>query len=91
MTLTHTLNSIEWAKVDLKKVPHIISEEVPGPMSRDMHQRAAAIMKGYSSQVTLFPVVFEKGHGCTLTDVDGSTWIFPLGSMWLPWVTVIRK
>jgi len=32
-------------------------------------------MKGYSSQVRLFPVVFEKGHGCTLTDVDGNTYI----------------
>jgi 4-aminobutyrate aminotransferase-like enzyme len=40
-----------------------------------MHGRAAKIMKGYSSQVTLFPVVFERGHGCTLTDVDGNTFL----------------
>ena len=40
-----------------------------------MHQRAAAIMKGYSSQVKLFPVVFEKGYGCTLTDVDGNVYL----------------
>jgi 4-aminobutyrate aminotransferase-like enzyme len=32
-------------------------------------------MKGYSSQVRLFPVVFEKGHGVTLTDVDGNTYL----------------
>jgi 4-aminobutyrate aminotransferase-like enzyme len=32
-------------------------------------------MKGYSSQVKLFPVVFEKGHGVTLTDVDGNTYL----------------
>ena len=32
-------------------------------------------MKGYSSQVRLFPVCFEKGHGVTLTDVDGNTYI----------------
>jgi 4-aminobutyrate aminotransferase-like enzyme len=32
-------------------------------------------MKGYSSQVRLFPVAFEKGHGVTLTDVDGNTYI----------------
>jgi 4-aminobutyrate aminotransferase-like enzyme len=32
-------------------------------------------MVGYSSQVTLCPVVFEKGHGVTLTDVDGNTYI----------------
>ena len=24
-------SSIEWAKVDLKKVPHIVSKEVTGP------------------------------------------------------------
>jgi 4-aminobutyrate aminotransferase-like enzyme len=40
-----------------------------------MHQRAAAIMKGYSSQVRLFPVAFEKGFGCTLTDVDGNVYL----------------
>ena len=68
-------SSIEWAKVDLKKVPHIVSKEVPGPRSREMHGRAAAIMKGYSGQVNLFPVVFEKGYGCTLTDVDGNTYL----------------
>jgi len=63
---------IGWADVDLTRFPHIVTE-VPGPKSRSMHQRAARIMKGYSSQVTLCPVVFESGHGCTLTDVDGNT------------------
>ncbi len=32
-------------------------------------------MKGYSSQVLQFPVVFEKGEGNTITDVDGNTYI----------------
>ncbi len=32
-------------------------------------------MKGYSSQVKQFPVVFEKGEGNTITDVDGNTYI----------------
>jgi 4-aminobutyrate aminotransferase-like enzyme len=32
-------------------------------------------MLGYSSQVMLCPVVFAKGHGVTLTDVDGNTYI----------------
>jgi 4-aminobutyrate aminotransferase-like enzyme len=68
-------SSIEWAKVDLKKVPRIVSREVPGPQSQEMHRRAAAIMKGYSGQVKLFPVVFERGYGCTLTDVDGNTYL----------------
>ena len=54
--------------------PHIVAEP-PGPRSRQMHERASLIMKGYSSQVRLFPVVFEKGHGVTLTDVDGNTYI----------------
>jgi len=67
--------TIDWAKVDLGKVPRIVTDEVPGPKSREMHGRAAKIMKGYSSQVTLFPVVFEKGYGCTLTDVDGNTYL----------------
>ena len=40
-----------------------------------MHGRASKYMKGYSSQVRLFPVVFESGKGCTLTDVDGNTYI----------------
>lgn len=40
-----------------------------------MHARAAQYMKGYSSQVRLFPVTFEKGHGVTLTDVDGNTYL----------------
>jgi hypothetical protein len=47
MNTTYTGISIEWAKVDLKKVPHIVSQEVPGPRSQEMHRRAAAIMKGY--------------------------------------------
>jgi 4-aminobutyrate aminotransferase-like enzyme len=63
-----------WAKVDASKLPDI-KTELPGPRSREMHERAAKYMKGYSSQVQLFPVVFESGKGCTLTDVDGNTYI----------------
>ncbi len=68
-------NSIAWAKVDLNRYPQIVTTDIPGPKSREMHGRAAQIMKGYSGQVKLFPVVFEKGHGCTLTDVDGNTYL----------------
>jgi len=67
--------NIAWAKVNLKKVPHIVSRKIPGPQSRKIHNRAAKIMKGYSSQVKLFPVAFKKGHGVTLTDVDGNTYL----------------
>ncbi|PKO20513.1 MAG: aspartate aminotransferase family protein [Chloroflexi bacterium HGW-Chloroflexi-1] len=63
-----------WAKVDLDNVPRMVTP-APGPKSHEMHARAAQYMKGYSSQVRLFPVVFESGHGCTLTDVDGNVYI----------------
>ena len=63
-----------WAQVDINTVPHI-QTELPGPKSRAMHTRAAKLMKGYSSQVTLFPVVFDSGKGCILTDVDGNEYI----------------
>ena len=63
-----------WAKVDLNKLPELRTE-LPGAKSREYHARAAKYMKGYSSQVTLFPVVFESGHGCTLTDVDGNRFL----------------
>lgn len=67
--------NIEWAKVDPNKLPQLVSSELPGPKSRATHARAAKIMKGYSGQVKLFPVVFEKGHGVTLTDVDGNAYL----------------
>lgn len=63
-----------WAKIDAKTVPHLVTPP-PGPQSRQMHTRAARYMKGYSSQVRLFPVVFKSGKGVTLTDVDGNTYI----------------
>jgi len=53
----------DWAKVDAKTLP-VIKTEIPGPKSREMHERASKYMKGYSSQVRLFPVVFESGKGC---------------------------
>lgn len=63
-----------WAKVDLNAVPDI-RVPPPGPRSKELHRRASEHMKGCSSQVRLFPVAFEKGHGVTLTDVDGNTYI----------------
>ena len=63
-----------WANVDVNSVPRIVVPP-PGPKSQEMHARAARYMKGYSSQVRLFPVVFESGHGVTLRDVDGNTYI----------------
>jgi 4-aminobutyrate aminotransferase-like enzyme len=63
-----------WGHIDLNAVPNILVPP-PGPRSREMHARASEIMKGYSGQVRLFPVCFEKGHGVTLTDVDGNTYL----------------
>jgi len=63
-----------WAKINLNSVPDIVVTP-PGPLSQSMHGRASKYMKGYSSQVRLFPVVFESGHGVTLKDVDGNTYL----------------
>jgi 4-aminobutyrate aminotransferase-like enzyme len=63
-----------WAHVKPDSVPHIVVTP-PGPLSVDYHERASRHMKGYSSQVRLFPVTFKSGHGVTLTDVDGNTYI----------------
>ncbi len=63
-----------WAKVDLKKIPHLVTA-TPGPRSKALHQRCIKHFKGLSAQVKLFPVAFESGLGCTLTDVDGNQYI----------------
>ncbi|MBM3501614.1 MAG: aspartate aminotransferase family protein, partial [Armatimonadetes bacterium] len=63
-----------WAKVDVNAVPHL-PVPPPGPESRALHERASKYMKGYSSQVRLFPVAFASGHGVTLTDVDGNVYL----------------
>jgi 4-aminobutyrate aminotransferase-like enzyme len=58
--------------------PKLVTDAIPGPKSQTMHARAAEIMKGYSGQVRLFPVVFESGRGVILRDVDGKEYIdFP--------------
>jgi len=64
----------DWAKIDPGALP-AIKVKPPGPRSRAMHKRASKIMKGYSGQVRLFPVAWERGHGVTLTDVDGNLYI----------------
>ncbi len=63
-----------WADTSSMSIPEIVVTP-PGPRSTDIHGRASRYMKGYSSQVRLFPVVFESGHGVTLRDVDGNTYI----------------
>ncbi len=64
-----------WARLDPTAVPQLVTDTVPGPRSEEYNTRGMKYMIGYSSQVTLCPVVFASGHGCTLTDVDGNLYL----------------
>src|SRR5665811_2078694 len=68
------LMETKWSHVDLEQVPNM-QVPPPGPNSKAMHARCTKHFKGLSSQVKLFPVVFESGRGCTLRDVDGNTYL----------------
>ena len=68
------MSNKNWASVDVNSIPKIVTP-LPGPKSVEYHSRAAKYMKGYSSQVSLFPVCFESGFGYTLKDVDGNEYI----------------
>jgi len=70
-----TLPRNYWADIDPRDIPNMITDSVPGPESDKLNARGMAHMIGYSSQVRLCPVAFEKGHGVTLTDVDGNVYI----------------
>ena len=61
--------------VDFAEYPRIVTKTLPGPKSNEWHGRCTKYFKGLSSQVKLFPVAFESGHGCTLRDVDGNQFI----------------
>jgi 4-aminobutyrate aminotransferase-like enzyme len=61
--------------LDLTQIPDIHTATVPGPESNALHARAERYVKGLSGQVRLFPVAFERGSGCMLTDVDGNRYI----------------
>lgn len=68
------VSSDYWAHVDLDSVPYI-KVPPPGPRSKAIHGRCTRYFKGLSSQVKLFPVAFESGQGCVLTDVDGNRYL----------------
>ncbi len=61
--------------VDLNEYPSIITDALPGPKSNELHARATKFFRGLSGQVRLFPVAFESGNMCTMTDADGNTYI----------------
>lgn len=62
-------------ELDLNQWPKVTTAELPGPQSKALHSRCTRHFKGLSEQVKLFPVAFESGNGCTLTDVDGNRYI----------------
>ncbi len=61
--------------VDLRRIPSIMTDVLPGPRSQALHARVTRNFRGLSGQVRLFPVAFEEGQGCVLTDVDGNKYI----------------
>ncbi len=74
MAMAARNSTLEWAKVDLQRIPRMVCE-APGPRSKALHERCSRHFKGLSSQVALFPVAFESGQGCVLRDVDGNEYI----------------
>lgn len=69
------MSNKNWASVDVNSIPKIVTP-LPGPKSVEYHSRAAKYMKGYSSQVSLFPVCFESGLATPsrmLTETNTST------------------
>lgn len=74
MTLIDQPSAPTWARVEVSTLPDI-KVPTPGPKSRSLHARCTKHFKGLSSQVKLFPVAFESGEGCVLTDVDGNRYI----------------
>jgi 4-aminobutyrate aminotransferase-like enzyme len=63
-----------WWRESAQNIPQIITP-LPGPKSLKMHKNTIRYFKGLSSQVKLFPICFEEGHGITLTDVDGNRYL----------------
>ncbi|MHC4884803.1 MAG: aspartate aminotransferase family protein, partial [Planctomycetota bacterium] len=64
-----------WWKDNAKDAPNLITTELPGPKSKEVHDSTTRYMRGLSGQVQLFPVSFDQGFGCTLTDVDGNKYL----------------
>ncbi len=63
-----------WWKKSAENLPDIVVPP-PGPKSLKMHKNTTRYFRGLSSQVKLFPVSFEEGHGISLTDVDGNRYL----------------
>ena len=63
-----------WWSESAENIPHIITD-LPGPESKALSSKGSRYIKGLSSQVKLFPVCFNSGHGITLTDIDGNRYL----------------
>ena len=63
-----------WWRKSAENIPNIAIRP-PGPKSLKMHENTTRYFRGLSSQVKLFPVSFEEGHGISLTDVDGNRYL----------------
>lgn len=63
-----------WWRKSAENIPNIVVPP-PGPKSLKMHESTTRYFRGLSSQVKLFPVSFEEGHGISLTDVDGNRYL----------------
>src|SRR5436309_3026218 len=63
------------ASVSLMAVTRAIElrTEIPGPRSKEILERKARVVADPLS--VFLPVVVEEGHGATVTDVDGNTFI----------------
>ena len=70
-----TTSRSDWARIEPTEIPQLVTETVPGPTSEQYNRRGMSHMVGSSSQVRLCPVVFARGHGVTLTDVDGNVYL----------------
>lgn len=57
------------------QVPKLVTKEIPGPKSKEVHERTTKYFKGLSGQVKLFPVAFEDGAGTHMMDVDGNCYL----------------
>jgi 4-aminobutyrate aminotransferase / (S)-3-amino-2-methylpropionate transaminase / 5-aminovalerate transaminase len=50
-----------------------LQTEVPGPKSRAILERKTRVVANFKD--VHMPVVIDHGHGCTVTDVDGNTFL----------------
>lgn len=69
------MDTVDWANPPTGEVPRAFTP-IPGPRSSELHARMVRhTAGGVSHAVRLLPVAFDRGHGVTLVDVDGNTYL----------------